>query len=156
MSVHASLLQRSLSQESMDGVAGQTRRARSSVAIMNRLLQRISKMDSASDQILTCEMGYGLSFCHEEAAEVVDRRAVGVDCALVSSRPKQRAKKTRSATSTEPRLSGRYPLDFTDGGRMAISAGRISLPFNLLAATAMLARKRDLAGRLAHAAGSTG
>jgi hypothetical protein len=36
-------------------------------------LERVSKIDSASHQVLTCEIGYGLSFCHEEAAEAVDR-----------------------------------------------------------------------------------
>src|SRR5438477_12492876 len=30
------------------------------------LLERVSKIDSASHQVLTCEIGYGLSFCHEE------------------------------------------------------------------------------------------
>jgi hypothetical protein len=38
-----------------------------------RFLERVSKIDSASHQVLTCEIGYGLSFCHEEAAEAVDR-----------------------------------------------------------------------------------
>ena len=42
-------------------------------------LERVSKIDSASHQILTCEAGCGLSFCHEEAAEAVDGRAVGAD-----------------------------------------------------------------------------
>jgi len=42
-------------------------------------LQRVSKIGSASDQVLTSEAGERVSFCHEETAEAVDGRAVGAD-----------------------------------------------------------------------------
>jgi hypothetical protein len=35
-------------------------------------LERVSKIDSASRQVLTCKAGCRLSFCHEEAAEAID------------------------------------------------------------------------------------
>jgi hypothetical protein len=38
----------------------------------NPLLERVSKIDSASRQVLTCKAGCRLSFCHEEAAEAID------------------------------------------------------------------------------------
>ena len=45
----------------------------------HKLLERVSKIDSASHQALTCKAGYRLSFCHEDPAEAVDQRAVGTD-----------------------------------------------------------------------------
>jgi hypothetical protein len=42
-------------------------------------LERVSKIGSASDQVLTSEAGERVSFCHEETAEAVDGRAVGAD-----------------------------------------------------------------------------
>src|SRR5689334_21345316 len=35
-------------------------------------LERVSKIGSASHQVLMCDIGYGLSFCHQEAAEAVE------------------------------------------------------------------------------------
>jgi hypothetical protein len=43
------------------------------------LLERVSKIGSASHQVLMCEAGELVSFCHEETAEAVDGRAVGAD-----------------------------------------------------------------------------
>src|SRR5215471_19124438 len=48
-------------------------------------LERVSKIGSASHQALTRKAGCRLSFCHEDAAEAVERRAMGVDGTLVSS-----------------------------------------------------------------------
>ncbi len=36
-------------------------------------LERVSKIGSASREVLTCEAGYGLSFCHEGSTEAVER-----------------------------------------------------------------------------------
>ena len=44
-----------------------------------RSLERVSKIGSASDQVLMSEAGERVSFCHEETAEAVDGRAVGAD-----------------------------------------------------------------------------
>ena len=50
------------------------------------ILQRVSKIGSASDQVLTSVTGERLSFCHEETAEAVDGRAVRADgfCTLIA------------------------------------------------------------------------
>ena len=48
-------------------------------ADLTKSVERVSKIDSASHQALTCKAGYRLSFCHEDPAEAVDQRAVGTD-----------------------------------------------------------------------------
>jgi hypothetical protein len=42
-------------------------------------VERVSKIGSASHQVLMFKAGELVSFCHEEAAEAVDGRAVGAD-----------------------------------------------------------------------------
>jgi hypothetical protein len=45
-------------------------------------LGRVSKIGSASSQILPLEAGFLASFCHEEAAEAFDRQAMEADGAV--------------------------------------------------------------------------
>jgi len=52
---------------------------RTRCVVMGIILERVSKMGSASNQVLTREAGCLLSSCHQEAAEAVDGRAVEVD-----------------------------------------------------------------------------
>ena len=48
-------------------------RVKTAIREMEIILERVSKIGTASHQVLMCEIGYGLSFCHEEAAEAFDR-----------------------------------------------------------------------------------
>lgn len=99
--------------------------------------------------------GYGLSFCHEATAEAVDGRAMGTDRTLISQ-TEATARPTWAATGSEPRMFRGYSVDSTNRCRLAIFAGRISFPLDLLAAVATLAGGRCLAGSVACPAGGAG
>ena len=89
-----------------------------------------------------------MSFCHEETAEAVDGRAMGVDGAAISP-AEAAARQARPTASPEPDLFRRYFVDFADGCGVALSAGRFSLALHLLAATAAMGGGRRLAGGVA-------
>ena len=96
-----------------------------------------------------------MSFCYEEAAEAVDRGAVGVGGAHVA--PAQAsAGQPGSTLGLEPGLFRGHFVDPADRGSVALLAGRVSFAFDLLAAAQAVGRRRRLAECVAHAAGGAG
>jgi hypothetical protein len=96
-----------------------------------------------------------MSFCHEETAEAVDRRAMGTGRAHAA--PAQAtARQAGPAMGIEPRVFRGHSVDSADGGGVAIFAGRVSLTLDLLAPAQAVGRRRRLAECVAHAAGSAG
>lgn len=73
---------------------------------------------------------------------------MGTDRALVSQ-TEATARPTWAATGSEPRMFRGYSVDSAKRRRLAIFAGRISLPLDLLAAVATLAGGRCVAGSVA-------
>ncbi|MDE2463370.1 MAG: IS630 family transposase [Alphaproteobacteria bacterium] len=84
-------------------------------------LERVSKIGSASNEVLTCEAVELLSFCHEEATEAVDGRAVGVDWPAVAGGETAQGW-ARPPSSAESCLFGRHTLDTANRSGMAFSA----------------------------------
>jgi hypothetical protein len=96
-----------------------------------------------------------MSFCHEEAAEAVDGRAVGVGGSHVAPAPAT-AGQPRPTVGVEPGLLRGHSVDSADWRGVAIRAGRVSFAFDLLAAAQAVGRGRRLAECVAQAAGSAG
>lgn len=95
-----------------------------------------------------------MSFCHEEAAEAVDGRAVGVGGAHAAPAPAT-AGQSRPTLGIEPGVFRGHSVDSANRC-VAILAGRVSFAFDLLAAAEAVGRRRCLAERVAGAAGGAG
>jgi transposase len=80
---------------------------------------------------------------------------MGSDWAAISS-AEATARQARPTASPEPSVFGGHLVDFADGCGMALSAGRISFAFHLLAATAAVGGGRRLVGGMAHSPGCAG
>lgn len=85
-----------------------------------------------------------LSFCHEETAEAVDRRAVGVDRVVVSRTPTQ-ARQPGSSLGVQPGVFERYSVGAADRCRVAFPARRVFFVLDLLAAIEAVGRTGCLA-----------
>ncbi len=96
-----------------------------------------------------------MSFCHEETAEAVGRRAVGVGGAYAAPAPATGGQ-PRPTLGIEPGLFRGHSVDFANRCGMAILARRVSFAFNLLAAAQAVGRGRSLAECMAHSAGRAG
>jgi len=96
-----------------------------------------------------------MSFCHEEAAEAVDRRAVGIGGAHAAS-TQATAGPARPTLGIEPSVFRGHSVDSADRGGVAILAGRVSFALDLLAAAQTMGRRRSLAECVAHPAGGAG
>jgi len=96
-----------------------------------------------------------MNFCHEEAAEAVDRRAVGTGGSYAAS-AQATAGQSGPTVGIEPGVLRGHSVDSADWRGVAILAGRISLTLDLLAAAQAVGRGRSLAECVAHAAGSAG
>ena len=101
------------------------------------------------------DAGELLSFCDEEAAEAVDRRAVGVDRAVVSVATAKEGQPGPSV-GREPGVFRGHSVDSVNRRGVAILAGRVSFALDLLASAQAVGGRRGLAGCVAHAAGGTG
>jgi hypothetical protein len=96
-----------------------------------------------------------MSFCHEETAEAVDRRAMGTGRAHAA--PAQAtARQAGPAVGIEPRVFRGHSMDSPDRRGVAIFAGRVSLALDLLASAQAMGRRRRVAECMARAAGSAG
>ena len=96
-----------------------------------------------------------MSFCHEEAAEAVDRRAVGVGGAHAT--PAQAtAGQSRPALGIEPGLFRGHSVDSANRRGVAIRARRVCFALDLLAAAQAVGRRRGVAASVAHVAGGAG
>ena len=96
-----------------------------------------------------------MSFCYEEAAEAVDRGAVGVGRA--DAAPAQApAGQPGSTLGLEPGLFRGHFVDPADRGSVAILAGRVSLAFDLLAAAQAVGRRRRVVECVAYVVGGAG
>jgi hypothetical protein len=91
------------------------------------------------------------SFCHEEAAEAVKRRAVEVDWPSVAGGEAMRGW-SRASSSTEPKLLGRHSLDTANRSSVAFSSRRVSFALNLLATVEAVGGSGSSARGLAYAA----
>ena len=96
-----------------------------------------------------------MSFCHEETAEAVDERAVGVGGAHAPP-AKATAGQSRPALGIEPGLFRGHSVDSANRRGMAILARRVPFAFDLLAAAQAVGRRRRLVECMAHPAGRTG
>ena len=101
------------------------------------------------------EGGKLLNFCHEEAAEVVERRAVGVGRGVVSRATAQTGQ-AGPTLGREPGVSGGHSLGFANWGGMAVSARRVSVALDLLAAFETVGGRRRMVNCLANVAGRAG
>ncbi len=96
-----------------------------------------------------------MSFCYEEAAEAVDRGAVGVGGAHVA--PAQAsAGQPGSTLGLEPGLFRGHFVDPADRGSVALLAGRVSFAFDLLAAAQAVGRRRRVVECVAYVVGGAG
>ena len=96
-----------------------------------------------------------MSFCYEEAAEAVDRGAVGVGRAHAA--PAQApAGQPGSTLGLEPGLFRGHFVDPADRRGVAILAGRVSLAFDLLAAAQAVGRRRRVVECVAYVVGGAG
>jgi len=73
-----------------------------------------------------------MSFCHEEAAEAVDRRAVGVGGAHAAPTPAA-AGQSRPTLGIQSGVFRGHSVDFANRCGVAILAGGISFALDLLA-----------------------
>jgi hypothetical protein len=96
-----------------------------------------------------------MSFCHEETAEAVDGRAVGVGGGHVA--PAQATGgQPRPTVGVEPGLFRGHSVDSANRRSVAILAGRVSFAFDLLASAQAVGRGRGLAACVAQPAGRAG
>ena len=96
-----------------------------------------------------------LSFCHEESAEAVDRRAMGVDRAAVSWTTAAE-EQSRPTLGIQSSVFGRHSVDSADRGGMAIPACRISLALDMLASAEIVGRTGRIVAGLESVVGSPG
>jgi hypothetical protein len=96
-----------------------------------------------------------MSFCYEEAAEAVDRGAMGVGGAHAA--PAQApAGQPGPTLGLEPGLFRGHFVDPADRRSVALLAGRVSLAFDLLAAAQAVGRRRRVVECVAYVVGSAG
>jgi hypothetical protein len=96
-----------------------------------------------------------MSFCHEEAAEAVDGRAVGVGG--TDAAPAQAtAGQSRPTLGIEPGLFRGHSVDSANRCGVAILARAVSFAFDLLASAQAVGRGRGVAECVAHVAGGAG
>ena len=96
-----------------------------------------------------------MSFCHEEMAEAVDRRAVGTGGAHATPAPAT-AGQSGPTVGIEPGVFRGHSVDPADRCGVAILAGRVSLALDLLAAAEAVGRRRGVAECVAPAVGGAG
>jgi hypothetical protein len=96
-----------------------------------------------------------MSFCHEEAAEVVERRAVGTGGAHAAPAPAT-AGQSGPTVGIEPGVFRGHSVDSANRCGVAIPAGRVSFALDLLAAAQAVGRRRRVAECVAPTAGGAG
>ena len=87
-------------------------------------------------------------FCHAEATEADDRRAMGFDRAVVASADTAQGS-SRQAVGVQPGVLRGHPVGSANRRGMAFSARRVSFAVDLLAAAEAVAGRRHLAGCVA-------
>jgi hypothetical protein len=96
-----------------------------------------------------------MNFCHEEAAEAVDRRAVGTGGAHAA--PAQAtAGQSGPTLGIQSGVFRRHTVDSANRRGVAILAGRVSFALDLLAAAQTVGGRRCLAECVAHPTGGAG
>jgi hypothetical protein len=96
-----------------------------------------------------------MSFCHEETADAVERGAVGTGGA--DAAPTQAtAGQSGPTLGIEPGVFRGHSVDPANRRGVAILAGRVSFPLDVLAAAQTMGRRRRLAACVAHSAGGAG